>query len=142
MHYDGGISLHGFAWGQGTEQLSSQQPFSLGQDQTMWVAMQWESAPGLEIDYSISLRLHAVEGGVVYQQDAVLTNSSPASTSHWTAGEPVDTLVQLEIPADIPAGEYEMRMVVYDFATLKPTVEIGVWEPETVLVRLRMSEVQ
>ena len=108
----------------------------------MWVAMQWQSAPGLETDYSISLRLHAVEGGGFFQQDAILTNSDPASTSHWSAGELVETLVQLEIPADIPAGEYEMRLVVYDFATLKPTVEIGVWEPEYVLARLRLSEVQ
>ena len=65
-----------------------------------------------------------------FQQDAILTNSDPASTSHWSAAELVETLVQLDIPADIPAGEYEMRLVVYDFATLKPTVEIGVWEPE------------
>ena len=142
VHYDGGISLHGFAWGQGTEQLSLQQPFILGRDQTMWVAMQWQSAPGLETDYSISLRLHAVEGGGFFQQDAILTNSDPASTSHWSADELVETLVQLEIPADIPAGEYEMRLVVYDFATLKPTVEIGVWESEYVLARLRLSEVQ
>ena len=97
---------------------------------------------GLETDYSISLRLHNAEGDGVYQQDAILTDSIPASTSHWSAKELVETLVQLEIPADIPAGEYEMRLVVYDFATLKPTVEIGVWEPETVLARLRMSEVR
>ena len=142
VHYDGGISLHGFAWGQGTKQLSSQQPFILGRDQTMWVVMQWQSTPGLEIDYSISLRLHAAEGGDVYQQDAILTNTDLASTSHWSAEELVETLVQLDIPADIPAGEYEMRLVVYDFATLKPTVEIGVWEPEYVLARLRMSEVR
>ena len=33
-------------------------------------------------------------------------------------------------------------MVVYDFETLVPTVEIGVWEPEVTLARLRLAEVQ
>ena len=141
MDYDGGISLHGLALGQGEEQLSSQQ-LKLGQDRSLWLALQWQAAPGLEIDYSISLRLHNAEGGGVYQEDAILTNSDPASTSHWSAEELVDTLHLLEFPTDLPPGEYELRLVVYDFETLKPTVEIGVWEPETVLARLRMSEVR
>ena len=141
VDYDGGISLHGLALGQGEEQLSSQQ-LKLGQDRSLWLALQWQAAPGLEIDYSISLRLHNAEGGGVYQEDAILTNSDPASTSHWSAEELVDTLHLLEFPTDLPPGEYELRLVVYDFETLKPTVEIGVWESETVLARLRMSEVQ
>jgi len=32
-------------------------------------------------------------------------------------------------------------MVVYNFETLEPTVEIGVWEPETTLARLRLGGV-
>ena len=141
VHYDGGISLHGFALGQGEEQLSSQQLY-LGQERSLWIALQWQVASGLDIDYAISLRLHNAEGGGVYQKDAVLTNSKPASTSNWSAGELIDTLHLLEFSADLPPGEYEMRLVVYDFATLKPTVEIGIWESETVLARLRLLEVQ
>ena len=141
VHYDGGISLHGFAWGQGTEQLSSQQ-LNLGQERPLWIVLQWQVAPGQDIDFATSLRLRNAEGGSVYQQDAVLTNSKPASTSNWSAGELIDTLHLLEFSADLPPGEYEMRLVVYDFATLKPTVEIGVWESEYVLARLWMSEVQ
>ncbi len=48
----------------------------------------------------------------------------------------------LKIPAELSAGEYELRMVVYDFETLVPTVEIGVWEPEVTLARLRLAEIQ
>ncbi len=139
VHYDGGVSLLGFAWGQGTEQLSLQEPFIVGGGESMWVAMQWQSAPGLEVEYSISLRLHNMDGGVVYQQDAVLRDPGRASTNKWSAGERIDTLHYLDVPVDLASGEYEMRMVVYDFATLKPTVEIGVWEPETELVRLRIE---
>ena len=141
VHYDGGISLLGLALGQGKGQLSSQQ-LNLGQERALWVALQWQSAPGLEIDYSVSLRLHDAEGGGVYQKDAVLSDANPFSTSNWSADELVDTLHLLDFPADLLPGEYELRLVVYDYETLKPTVELGVWEPEFVLARLRLADVQ
>ena len=140
VHYDGGISIHGFALGQGTEQLSSNQQFDLDGDRSWWVVLQWQTAPGLEAVYSISLRLHDAEGSMVYQQDAVLENFVPSPTNRWQAEELVDTLHFLEFPSDLPPGEYELRLVVYDFETLKPTVELGVWEPETTLTRLQLGE--
>ena len=142
VHYDGGISLVGIALGQGAEYLSSTQTFTLRDDQPLWKVFQWQVAPGLEIEYSISLRLHDAEGGVVLQKDAVLTNGNSWSTKHWSPDERVNTLHLLHFPADLVPGEYELRLVVYDFESLKPTVEIGVWEPETVLARLQLSEVQ
>ena len=48
----------------------------------------------------------------------------------------------LDFPEDLPAGNYELRLVVYNFETLVPTVEIGVWEAETTLARLRLAETQ
>ena len=142
VHYDGGISLHGFALGQGTEQLSSNQQFDLDQDRSWWIAMQWQTAPGLEVVYSISLRLHDAEGSKVYQHDAVLENSTPSPTNRWQADELVDSLQLLEFPSELPPGEYELRLVVYDFESLKPTVELGVWEPETTLARLQLGELE
>ena len=139
VQYDGGISFHGFALGQGTEQYSANQGFNLGQDRTWWIAMQWTTALGLEAIYSISLRLHDAEGRVVFQQDAVLENSETLATNRWQADGPVDTLHFLEFPLEFPPGDYELRLVVYDFETLKPTVELGVWEPETVLATVRVA---
>ena len=130
----------GFALGQGTEQLSSNQQFDLDGDRSWWVVLQWQTAPGLEAVYSISLRLHDAEGSMVYQQDAVLENFVPSPTNRWQAEELVDTLHFLEFPSELPSGEYELRLVVYDFETLKPTVELGVWEPEATLTRLQLGE--
>ena len=106
------------------------------------MALQWQTAAALEADFSISVRLHDSEGSSVFQTDFVLTDSVQTSTSHWSTGEMVDTLHYLDLPAHIQPGEYELRLVVYDFETLKPTVEIGVWEPETVLARLQLSGVE
>ena len=142
VHYDRGISLHGFALIQDSEQLSPSQPqFNLGQGRSLWVALQWETAPGLDIDFSISLRLHNAEGGRVFQGDDVLWRSTDhSSTSGWESQEMVDTLHLIEIPAELQPGEYELRLVVYDFETQQPTVELGVWEPEYVLAQIRFME--
>ena len=142
VHYDGGISFYGFALGQGTKQLSSNQNFGLNGDRSWWVVFQWKTAPGLEAVYSISLRLHDAEGSVVYQQDAVLENFAPSPTNKWQAEELVDTLHFLEFPSDLSPGEYELRLVVYDFETLKPTVELGVWEAEKTIAQLQVGELK
>ena len=140
IHYDGGISFLGFALGQGSEQLSLNQQFDLDQDRPWWIATHWQTAPGLEAIYSISLRLNDAGAGTVYQHDAVLENSASLTTDRWQADELVDTLHFLEIPSDLPPGDYSLRLVVYDFETLKPTVELGVWEPETFLATLRVAD--
>ena len=46
---------------------------------------------------------------------------------------------EIDISA-LPPGDYELRMVIYNFETQVPTVEVGVWEPEFVLARLLLSE--
>ena len=133
----------GLPWARAEEQLSTQQPLPLGGDRSLWAVLQWQTAPGLDIDYAISLRLHNMEGERVYQADDVLwqpTNHTP--TSQWSADEVVESLFHLDLPGDLLSGEYELRMVVYNFETQVPTVQVGVWEPESLLARLRLTEVR
>ena len=142
VDYDGGVALRGLALGQGKNQLSSRQLLDLGRGRPLWMALQWKTLPGLDVDYAISLRLYNAEGERAYQEDIVLWSLSHLPTSYWTADVPVDTLALLAVPADLPAGNYELRLVVYNFDTLAPTVERGVWEPETTLAHLRLAESQ
>jgi len=51
-----------------------------------------------------------------------------------------DTVFLLQLPAGLLAGEYELRLVVYDTETLQPTVEMSNWQPEVTLARLRWAE--
>lgn len=139
VDYDGGISVHGFALGLGKEQLSLNQQFDLDQERRLWIVILWQTAFDLEAVYSISLRLHSPEGGMVYQQDTVLENSASFPTNRWKADELVETLHFLDLPSELPPGNYELRLMLYDFETLKPAVELGVWEPETVLTSLQLS---
>ena len=141
--YDGGIALQGIALGQKEVQLSSKQLLDLGRGGSLWGVLRWQTTPGLDIDYAMSLRLYNTEGEMVYQADDLLWKStSHTPTSHWSADETADTLVQLDFPDDLPPSEYELRLVVYNFDTQVPTVEIGVWKPEVTLARLLLAEVK
>ncbi|MXZ21246.1 MAG: glycosyltransferase family 39 protein [Caldilineaceae bacterium SB0665_bin_25] len=140
VRYDGGIDLVGLALGRGAEQISSQQPLRLGKDRSLWVALQWQTTPGLDTDYAVSLRLYDSEGAMSYQDDHVLGNSAFARTRRWAVGEPVDTLFHLDFGADLRPGDYELRLIVYGTETNVPTVEIGVWEPELLLAHVRLDE--
>ncbi len=94
----------------------------------------------MKVDYSLSLRLYSYEGVRAYQEDYVPRNRLKLPTGEWWSQEEIDFRTMLELPDDLPAGEYQLRLVVYDLETLTPTVEIGVWEPETTLARLRLAD--
>lgn len=142
VQFDGGIELRGVALGQGRKQLPSQEEFTLEGNRFLWVALQWLTHPDVDVDYAVSLRLHSDGGASVYQRDQrlILARLNYQHTSSWPAGEAADTLVRFPIPASLPAGAYELRLIVYNAETLVPTVEIGVWEPELVLAQLRLAD--
>ena len=140
VRYDGGISLLGLAMGQGEQQFPSQQTIIPEESGSLWVALQWQTESGLETDFAISLRLQSADGQNTYQTDHVLGNSTFARTRDWFADLPVDTLFHLDLPADLPPGEYELKLIVYNTETLIPTVEIDVWKPELLLTRLHLQE--
>ena len=142
VHYDGGIDLLGYVLEQGDERLSIRETLNLTQDLPLWVAMRWQTGPGLHIDFAISLRLYDENGSKVFQQDEVLADSESRATSQWSEQDPVDTWFDLEIPAGLAPGVYELRLVVYDAETLTPTVEVDVWEPDVLLARMSWEESQ
>ena len=94
-----------------------------------------------EISYATSLRLYPVEqdGGWIYQEDTELWKPEHSTLQPGASAQPLDTLVRLVFPPDLPAGEYELRLVVYDVETLEPVVQVGVWEPEFLLARLLLK---
>ncbi len=142
VHYDGGISLLGFAIGQGRREFAGDLPMIVEKGLPVWMALNWEVTPDVAVDYSISLRLHNREGETVFQQDDTLWNPLHQPTSLWDPDERIDTLVQFTLPADVPPDSYELRLVVYNVETLVPTVEIGVWEPEVTLASISLQDSQ
>ena len=140
VNYDGGISLQRLALGQREEQLSAQQPLVLGDERAIWLVLQWQTGPELSIDYAVSLRLHDAEGHAVYQEDDVLWKVDHTNTGSRGSSQLFDTPFLVEFPADLLPGDYELRLIVYDTASLKPTVTLGLWEQEVTLARIRLEE--
>ncbi|MXY94777.1 MAG: hypothetical protein F4Y42_15165 [Caldilineaceae bacterium SB0664_bin_27] len=138
--YDGGITLEGLALGSSKKRASGQQGLDAEQHRSHLVGMLWTTASNVMADYSVSLRLYSDDGAKVFQSDHVLRKPMeyPLTTSLWMT-HPVSTVFELEIPDELAAGEYELRMVVYDLETSTPTVEVGVWEPETALGRVQLQ---
>ncbi len=140
VQYDGGISLMGLAFGQGPEEYTAARPIELRKDKPLWIALNWETVPDLEVDFSVSIRLQNSAGEVVFQEDSLLWNPLHRPTSDWTPGERIDSLYRISVPPDKPAGDYELRLVVYNTESLVPTVQVGVWEPELTLAVVRIEE--
>ena len=139
VRYDGGIALTGIALGQGQDQLASHESIELEQEGSLWGFLQWQIGPPLDVDYALSLRLYNDSGEIVYQADSKirkLANHTP--TSSWTDNEVADSMFLIDFPADLQSGNYDLRLVVYNFETQIPTVEIDVWQPEVTLARLHL----
>ncbi|MDE0312340.1 MAG: hypothetical protein OXI52_08755 [Caldilineaceae bacterium] len=140
--YDGGITLLGFALGQSERQLPAEEIVNLGTARSFWAVLQLETAGGLEIDYVMSLRLHDAGGARVFQEDEILLDSLYTHTSRWKAEEPVENLFHLKLPADLAPGEYELRLVIYESDTKKPSAQLDIWNTEILLARLQLAEIQ
>lgn len=138
--YDGGITLLGFAVGQGERQLPAEELVDLGTNRSFWAVLQLQTAPGLAIDYVMSLRLHDGGGARVFQEDEILLDSLYTRTSRWKVEEPVENLFHLDLPADLARGEYELRLVIYESDTKKPTAQLETWNTEIVLARLHLDD--
>ncbi len=141
VKYDSGISLVGAALGRGEAQFSTDQLIRVPKNGSVWVALQWQNLVDSETAYATSLRLHAAEseGSWVFQEDTNLGKAAGATGADPAPQVTVDTLVRLEFPPELPAGEYELRLVLYDADTLQTVVQDVTWEPELTLARLRLD---
>ena len=141
VNYDDGIALKGIALGQGAEQMPSSEMLKLERGRPLWITMQWMVAEELDVVYALSFRLYDAAGVRVHQEDSMLRNRRTQPTDQWDdVSRMGETTSLVTIPAELSAGEYELRMVVYDFETLVPVVEVDVWEPEVSLGRVRVLE--
>ncbi|MCY3899983.1 MAG: glycosyltransferase family 39 protein [Caldilineaceae bacterium] len=141
VNYDGGISLVGVAVGQGEVQFATEEEIFVQEDRSMWVALQWQDPVDSETTYATSLRLYAVEseGSWVFQEDTDLWKAGGATSADSAPLATIDTLVRLDFPPELPAGVYELRLLLYDAVTLQTVVQDGTWESELILGRLRVD---
>ena len=106
------------------------------------VVLGWRVEDSLANDYTVFVHLLTADGSLVAQSDAAPHWVAQWPTSRWAQGEVVLDGHRLPLPSDLPAGEYRLRVGLYDWQTLErlPLVDLsgqpvgdaadlGVWTP-------------
>jgi hypothetical protein len=108
---------------------SAMDPGPLAPPEVLRVSLSWRSLQPADNDYTIFVHLVDANGSVWAQHD-----SQPAGglrpTSSWEAGEEITDHHGLALPADIPAGEYDLTLGLYD-ATTGERLAVTTVEQET-----------
>lgn len=99
------------------------------------VTLVWQSLAPVDLDYTVFLQLIGPDGQVVAQHDAQ-PQTGDAPTRTWTPGEVVVDSHPLQLPADLPPGEYRLIAGMYNFDTGQrlPVTQDGV-SADFVLLR-------
>ncbi len=130
--YDAGVRLHTLAFGAGGAGFAvteadngslTTQPGAI-----LWIVAAWQADQTPQVDLKVSWRL-VDSGGDRFQFDDTLTAANGLLTSEWTAAEHAQNFYTGQLPPDLPTGCYTLQLIVYDAASLIPTVQIGIWEP-------------
>jgi len=91
--------------------------FEVRSGDVLGLAFFWTGAQQIDSRYKVFIQLLNSEGMLVAQRDAEpVGNLKP--TDGWEVGERVTDLHGLLIPADLPAGDYQLVMGLYE--TLPP----------------------
>ena len=75
--------------------------------------LEWEALQPLEEDYSTFLHVYNAHGHRIAQGDTLITDKYLEPTSRWEPGSRNPAVYHLAVPAETPAGEYELVLGVY-----------------------------
>jgi hypothetical protein len=86
-------------------------PVAWGRDGGL--VLEWEALQPLEEDYSTFLHVYNAHGHRIAQGDTLITDKYLEPTSRWEPGSRNSAVYHLAVPAETPAGEYELVLGVY-----------------------------
>jgi tetratricopeptide (TPR) repeat protein len=93
---------------------------------TLDLSLWWQAVANVERDYTVFVHLADGDGHLWAQADALLQHDGrPSST--WRPGLVVKEECTLELPAEIPPGEYEVSIGVYYWETRE---RLPVWDED------------
>ncbi len=107
------------------------------------LTLYWRVLRQPTVDYSVSLRLLDAAGSPIAQVDSQHPVLGMAPTSRWQPGQVVADYYELQLPSDLPPGDYRWGVVLYHalseggWQNLEPaSSEDGIGIGGTVEVRL------
>ena len=82
----------------------------------VWLVLRWQALKAVERDYVVNIRLLDAQGKeATYWLGRPVRSSYP--TNKWQAGQAVQDPWRLILPKDVPAGQYQVEVVIFDAAT-------------------------
>jgi hypothetical protein len=113
VNFDDKLRLFGYDVDQSNEELH--------------LTLYWETLAAMGYDYTIFVHLLDAAGNQVVQQDAEPWWEVSIPTTTWQPGEKLRDRHTLSLPADLPAGIYQLRIGIYYWQTLErlPVLDAG-----------------
>jgi len=87
--------------------------------ESIYLALYWQAQQDLEEDYNVVVGLRGA-GGDVWPLWADRPVHGTYSTANWTAGEVIKDRYGLTIGQDMPAGDYELELMLLNRVTQQP----------------------
>lgn len=86
-------------------------------DGQLHLTLFWQALTSPAIDYTVFVHVRNAAGETVAQQDSQPVGGN-YPTSHWQAGETIIDPVTLNLPAELPPGQYKLVVGLYRLDTL------------------------
>lgn len=90
---------------------------AISSGETLTVVLYWQPQEEVDGDYTVFVHLLSDEGELVAQQDNVPLNGI-RPTDTWLAGEELEDVFYIVTPEDLPLGQYELSVGMYDSETI------------------------
>jgi mannosyltransferase len=104
--FERGIQLAGYRWPR--ESARAGEPLE--------VVFYWQPAQRVPQDYNVFTHVTAADGAVLAQKDNAPVNGT-YPTSQWLPGELIVDRYEIQLPPDLPSGEYPLELGLYDWRT-------------------------
>jgi len=82
------------------------------------VTLYWQSLAEMDQDYTVFVHL-ADQAGRIYSQHDGQPAAGLYPTSKWEEGEVIEDVHLIEVPADVPAGSYSLKIGMYVLSTME-----------------------
>ncbi len=89
--------------------------------ESVYLALYWQAQRDLDEDYDVVIGLRGT-GGEVWPLWADRPVHGTYSTTNWTAGEVIKDRYGLTIDQDVPAGDYELKLMLLNRVTYEPLI--------------------
>ncbi|MEA3395962.1 MAG: hypothetical protein U9R05_00685, partial [Chloroflexota bacterium] len=83
---------------------------------TLQLSLYWRAEAAPALNYTVFIHVYDETGNLITQQD-MMPAEGTAPTSRWEPGQFVEDFHIIQLPEDLPPGEYHILVGMYDFQT-------------------------